>query len=467
MSTGVPYFPVTLPAGTVLGRRDTDTGPAEAIDFATLAAEIGAAAVGPQGKVGAGYGGVSATSLVTAGSGQKTLTITPAPSSTFVGFAYQEGDRVRLTSRDTGAWMEGIVDTFTQSTGVMVVTMVLNSGTSTNADWDIGIAGNPGAVTGNPIDAAETSIASGASAAIGGAATWRVLLTGTTTTTFASSANKFRVVRFEGIVTLTHHDTTLVLPGGVDYTSAAGDIGIFMSDGSGNWRMVSIIRRDGGVLGTEYKNNLASAGTTNLGSVRANAILITGTTTITSFGSSAPTGAIKALSFSGNLQITRNATSMIVPGTANLAVRAGDTMIVRHEGSGNWRIIAWSRNEGRPLTTGTSEKIAVGHQHVAFDIGGGSPLTTGQHQLSIANGRYQTATLHTTSGAVEFLAPNDAESGEITLEIINSSSVTAPTFTGFTKLYTSDTFSTSVNKVHRFYIEKIGSRITYMRKVVV
>ena len=36
MSTGVPYFPQTLPAGTVVGRLAASAGPTEAIPFATL-----------------------------------------------------------------------------------------------------------------------------------------------------------------------------------------------------------------------------------------------------------------------------------------------------------------------------------------------------------------------------------------------------------------------------------------------
>lgn len=48
-----------------------------------------------------------------------------------------------------------------------------------------------------------------------------------------------RVVRFTGANTLTYNGTSLILPGGVDITTVAGDVGIFRSLGSGNWLCVN------------------------------------------------------------------------------------------------------------------------------------------------------------------------------------------------------------------------------------
>lgn len=46
MSTGIPYFPITLPANSVVGRLASGPGPTEAIPFAALAAAIQVAATG-------------------------------------------------------------------------------------------------------------------------------------------------------------------------------------------------------------------------------------------------------------------------------------------------------------------------------------------------------------------------------------------------------------------------------------
>jgi hypothetical protein len=68
-------------------------------------------------------------------------------------------------------------------------------------------------------------------------------ITGTTTITGFGTvdAGIWKVVKFEGALTLTHNATSLILPGGANITTADGDIGIFISEGSGNWRCVSYL----------------------------------------------------------------------------------------------------------------------------------------------------------------------------------------------------------------------------------
>lgn len=83
-------------------------------------------------------------------------------------------------------------------------------------------------------------------------------------------------------------------------------------------------------------DTLASASTTDLGSVEGMYVTITGTTTITAFGT-LKAGMVKFVKFSGALTLTHNATSLILPGAANITTAAGDTAIFVSEGSGNWR----------------------------------------------------------------------------------------------------------------------------------
>lgn len=72
--------------------------------------------------------------------------------------------------------------------------------------------------------------------------------------------------------------------------------------------------------------DLASAATTNIGGQVSRKLRITGTTGITSFGTTY-TGPI-VLRFNGTLTITHHATTLICPGGANLTVAAGDVVIV-------------------------------------------------------------------------------------------------------------------------------------------
>lgn len=65
-------------------------------------------------------------------------------------------------------------------------------------------------------------------------------ITGTTTVTGLGtvSAGIWKLVKFEGITTLVHNGTSLILPGASDIVTAVGDTALMFSEGSGNWRCV-------------------------------------------------------------------------------------------------------------------------------------------------------------------------------------------------------------------------------------
>jgi hypothetical protein len=86
--------------------------------------------------------------------------------------------------------------------------------------------------------------------------------------------------------------------------------------------------------------DLASAATTDLGAQTSNNVRITGTTTITGFGTVA-SGTVRQLRFAGALTLTHNATSLILPGGANIVTAAGDTATAVSLGSGNWVVTAF------------------------------------------------------------------------------------------------------------------------------
>lgn len=85
-------------------------------------------------------------------------------------------------------------------------------------------------------------------------------------------------------------------------------------------------------------SDIASASSTAICATGTSAyVKVTGTTTITSFGTAAA-GCSRWVTFTGALQITHNATSMILPGAANFTTSAGDMIWAVSEGSGNWRV---------------------------------------------------------------------------------------------------------------------------------
>jgi hypothetical protein len=97
--------------------------------------------------------------------------------------------------------------------------------------------------------------------------------------------------------------------------------------------------------------SLASAGTVDLcGSTLLQAVnaTITGTTGITSFGTSCVDGQIKILEFQGALALT-NSGSLILPSGANITTAAGDTAIVQYTSGTGWRVILYQRASGASL----------------------------------------------------------------------------------------------------------------------
>lgn len=94
--------------------------------------------------------------------------------------------------------------------------------------------------------------------------------------------------------------------------------------------------------------NMASAATLNLASATGPYVSVTGTTTITALGT-VQAGAHFTLHFQGALTLTHNATSLILPGAANIVTAAGDIAMFKSEGSGNWRCVGYLRANGLPL----------------------------------------------------------------------------------------------------------------------
>lgn len=106
---------------------------------------------------------------------------------------------------------------------------------------------------------------------------------------------------------------------------------------------------------------LASAATTDLGTIPSHNVQITGVAAITAFGSTAvATYPVYKIAFSGSLTLTHNAVSLILPGAANIITAANDTAEAFYLGSGNWQVINYSRASGTAVISGTPISGAQG-----------------------------------------------------------------------------------------------------------
>jgi hypothetical protein len=106
-------------------------------------------------------------------------------------------------------------------------------------------------------------------------------------------------------------------------------------------------------------DTIASAGTTDIGAQAEAYLTVSGTTTITSFGT-VRAGTIRFLRFSGILTLTYNATSLILPGAASITTAVGDTAVFVSEGSGNWRCISYQRGSESPYAEGIFTPTILG-----------------------------------------------------------------------------------------------------------
>jgi hypothetical protein len=258
-------------------------------------------------------------------------------------------------------------------------------------------------------------------------------ITGTTTiTAITLSEGRQRTVRAAGAFQI-NNGASLVLPGGGNIVAAVGDFMVFRGYAGGVVRCVNYVRSSGHPL-TTAGATIASAATTELGSTVAESINISGTTTITSFGSTAPTGAEKTVQFQGALTLTHNGTSLIIPGAANITTAAGDVAIVRHEGSGNWRLLTYTRAAGRPLNSGVTDTLSKGFSATSVAAG---TKSSGTFTPAAADGNFQ----HATNGGAHTLAPPSTVCS-IIVEYTNNASAGAVTTSGFTKV-TGDTYTTT------------------------
>lgn len=99
-------------------------------------------------------------------------------------------------------------------------------------------------------------------------------------------------------------------------------------------------------------SSLASATTTDLWSVPQAYVTVSGTTTISKLASTdAVLGTVKFVAFSGVLQLTYNATQLILPTAASITTQAGDKALVVALGGSNAAVISYMRADGTPLET--------------------------------------------------------------------------------------------------------------------
>ena len=234
---------------------------------------------------------------------------------------------VRKVFDGSGGWIDdpsiggGAVDSVNGKTGVVVLN-----------------AGDVGAATAAQGATADTAVQPGALAAI------------------ATTGDVGDLVGFPGGTTnFLRGDGTFAAPPGGGGGSPGGSSGQVQYNDAGAFAGDSTFTFDGttkalgaNIVNTAKGSDITRAATTNIWAATGNFVHLTGTTTITSFGSNTA-GQWRIVRFAGAGTLTHNATSLVLPGGADITTAANDTAIVVGEGSSNARVVHYERASGQPI----------------------------------------------------------------------------------------------------------------------
>jgi hypothetical protein len=156
-------------------------------------------------------------------------------------------------------------------------------------------------------------------------------------------------------ITIKHNVGNILCMGGADISLSYGCVfwhsngtKVFMSGGGGISTPVGVASGGTGQTTayaafdalTPQGANIASASTTDIGAATGVNVNVTGTTTITALGTKT-LGVYRFVKFTGALILTHNATSLILPGGANITTANGDFAIFVSLGSGNWKCLLY------------------------------------------------------------------------------------------------------------------------------
>ncbi|WP_238313978.1 hypothetical protein [Methylobacterium crusticola] len=118
------------------------------------------------------------------------------------------------------------------------------------------------------------------------------------------------------------------------------------ADGAAWHEALRVDRATGGLDLVASETTLPAAAAVDLGAARGLKVALTGTGTVTSFGS-AP-HRLRLMRFTGALTLTPGP-ALLLPGGAALVTASGDTALATSDGSGTWRVHHYQRASGLAL----------------------------------------------------------------------------------------------------------------------
>ncbi len=171
------------------------------------------------------------------------------------------------------------------------------------------------------------------------------------------------------------------------------------------------------------EQDVASAATTDIGTINSNFVRITGTTSITSFGTNYK--GPRFVRFGGILTLTHNATTLILPTGANITTAVGDRAIVTPIGNSasGWQVLAYQRADGTSLVgILTATNTIIGR--VTAGTGAVESLSGAQAQTILPIGQTRTDVASAATVDLTTLVPGNSH-----INITGTTTITAFTVT--------------------------------------
>ena len=103
-----------------------------------------------------------------------------------------------------------------------------------------------------------------------------------------------------------------------------------------------------GRLNHAKATTMDSAATVFLAQSNGNLVHINGSTTITSLGTAPQAGVMRHVIFDGVLDLTYNASTLVIPGNTTLTTAAGDSALIVADSTTKWIVLQYTRKATAP-----------------------------------------------------------------------------------------------------------------------
>lgn len=251
----------------------------------------------------------------------------------------------------------------------------------------------------------QANIVAAATTNIGVLGSNNVYITGVATiNSFGATAkvvNPVFLLRFASTLTIVN-SANIICPGGNNITTTANAFYLAAVISPNVFVITPFLAQAAASYpGFGTQTALVGTSTTDIGTVPTHNVLITGTSSITSFGTTATTSApVYLLQFQGALTLTYNGTSMILIGGTNITTAANDAALMQYLGSGNWIMLMYQRAAGAPAPAAPSFQYQLFTVSGTFTVPAGTVASTVfKFTLTGGGGSATGASNYTSGGA--------------------------------------------------------------------